>query len=244
MENLYKDLLSIINVYIIVIDLKGNVIYKNNDYVLKLFYINNKLNEILYEDKIYSVDYIKMNNNEVQIYYDITKYKCEINKLKKDYLTGLYNRFAIIEKIEELKDKNYSLIIGDIDYFKKINDQYGHLVGDYVLKEIAKILENSIGKKGIVGRYGGEEFLIILPTFELEDAYNLIDKIRKLIEKSKIKVRYRDCIKEFYISMTFGITSNNLDKTINELISEADKALYRGKNNGRNQVNIYTKDED
>ena len=140
-------------------------------------------------------------------------------------MTNLYNRFAILEKLEELKDKKYALIIGDIDYFKKINDNYGHLVGDYVLKGISDLLVKSINNKGIIGRYGGEEFIIIVPYMELNEAYNLIEKIRKLIKKTKIKVKYNDCIKEFYVSMTFGMTYNNLDKKIKEY--KLNKTTYK-----------------
>lgn len=245
MDNIYKKLLDNIDMYIIVTDLNNNIIYKNNNFAYELFCSkNNKLNEIEYKNRIFSIDYTEVDNYKIYSYNDITKYKLEINKLKRDYLTNLYNRFAILEKLEELKDKKYSLIIGDIDYFKKINDNYGHLVGDYVLKGISDLLVKSINNKGIIGRYGGEEFIIIVPYMELNEAYNLIEKIRKLIKKTKIKVKYNDCIKEFYVSMTFGMTYNNLDKNIKELISEADKALYQGKNNGRNQTNIYKKNED
>ncbi|MBE6159877.1 MAG: GGDEF domain-containing protein [Lactobacillales bacterium] len=245
MESVYKKIIENIKSYIIVLDIDNNIIYRNNDFVFELFHNNKEnLNEITLNDKTYSVDYIKIDNNVIQIYNDITKYKLEIRKLKRDYLTDLYNRFAIIEKLEELKGTQYTLIMGDIDHFKRINDGYGHLVGDYVLKGISELLVKHIGKDGIVGRYGGEEFLIIIPTLKIEEAYNLIENIRKLIEKTKIKVKYNDCIKEFYVSMTFGLTNSDINKSINEIIGEADNALYTGKHNGRNQSNIYKKDED
>lgn len=245
MESVYKKILENIDSYIVITDLNNNIIYRNNDFVFELFHENkNKLDEMTFNDKIYSIEYKEIDNYKIQIYNDITKYKTEIRKLKRDYLTDLYNRFAIIEKLEQLKNENYTLIMGDIDHFKKINDNYGHLVGDYVLKGISELLVKNINTNGFVGRYGGEEFIIVIPYLKVEEAYKLIEKIRKLIKQTKIKVKYNDCIKEFYVSMTFGVTSSNPNKSINELIAEADKALYDGKHNGRNQTNIYKKDED
>ena len=245
MDSVYKKILENINSYIVAIDENKNIIYKNNDFVFDLFYENkNNLDEIKYNDKVYAVEYKKIDNYDFQIYTDITKYKLEIRRLKRDYLTDLYNRFAIEEKLSELKDDKYTVIIGDIDHFKKINDGYGHLVGDYVLKGISDLLLKNIENHGIIGRYGGEEFIIVIPKMSIDESFNLIEKIRKLIEKTKIKVKYNDCIKEFYVSMTFGMTIGDKTKNINELFAEADKALYKGKNNGRNQTNIYKKDED
>lgn len=244
MDSVYKKVLDIIDNYIIITDFNDNIVYSNNDLAYELFNNKNNINEINYKDRFFSVNVKQIDNYKIYIYNDITKYNLEINKLKRDFLTNLYNRFAILEKLEELKDEKYALIIGDIDYFKKINDNYGHLVGDYVLKGISDLLIKSIKNNGIVGRYGGEEFIIIIPYKEIDEAYKLIEKIRELIEKTKIKVKYNDCIKEFYVSMTFGITSSNSNKSIDNLIAEADKALYEGKNNGRNQTNIYKKNED
>ena len=245
MGNLCEMILKNISSYIIIIDENENIIYRNNDFVFELFHENkDKKNELNFNDKNYMVDYKKIDNYEIQVYTDITKYKIEIRKLKRDHLTDLYNRFAITEKIQELKNENYTLIIGDIDHFKKINDQYGHLVGDYVLKEISKLLVNTVFPNGIVGRYGGEEFIIILPKMDVNTTFLLIEKVRKIIEQTKIKVNYNDCVKEFYVSMTFGITVSDSNKSLNELIAEADNALYNGKHNGRNQTNIYKKNED
>lgn len=245
MDSVYKRILENLNSYIIAIDENKNIIYRNNDFVFELFYENkNRLDEIKFNDRIYTVDYKKIDNYEFHVYTDITKYKLEIRRLKRDYLTDLYNRFAIIEKLEEIKNEKYTVIIGDIDHFKKINDGYGHLVGDYVLKGISNLLLKNIENYGIVGRYGGEEFIIVFPKMNIDESFDLIEKIRKLIEKTKIKVKYNDCIKEFYVSMTFGMTAGDKNKNINELFAEADKALYKGKNNGRNQTNIYKKDED
>lgn len=245
MNNIYKTALENMDLFVIVTDLNGNIIYSNNAFSVGLHLNNiNKQKMYMYEHRIYSVKYKTIDNYKYEIYSDVTNYETELNKLKRDYLTNLYNRFAIIENLEKLKNQNYTLVMGDIDFFKKINDGYGHLVGDHVLKGISDLLVKYIGTKGIVGRYGGEEFIIVIPTLNVNESYELIEKIRNLIKETKIKVKYNNCIKEFYISMTFGITGSDPNKSINELIGEADSALYIGKKNGRNQTNIYKKDED
>ena len=123
MNSFYKKLLNNINTYIIVLDLNDNIIYKNNDIALILYEKNNNLKEINYNEKIYSVDYVKINEYNIQVYNDITEYKLEIKKLEKDYLTNLYNRYTILEKLKELKDTEYILVMCDIDFFKQINVQ-------------------------------------------------------------------------------------------------------------------------
>lgn len=236
MENLYKLVLENVDLCIVLKEY-NNIIYNNNELALKLNNLNNKLkNKIIYENSIYKVTYKKINNYDIEIYQDVSKYEKEIETLKKDYLTGLYTRYAVFEELEKIKNIDYSLVMCDIDFFKKINDQYGHLVGDYVLKGISNILKNSID--GIVGRYGGEEFIIIIPKVNSNECFDIIEKIRKKIEKTKIRVKYDDCIKEFYVTMTFGIVSSD-NNNIEESIAKADKALYKGKKNGRNQTNIF-----
>ena len=125
---------------------------------------------------------IELKNEEciLKEYRDVSKYANQIEKLNKDHLTGLYTRNKIIEKLERLtnlsKEHNetFSLVMGDIDYFKSINDEFGHLNGDEVLKYVSSTIKDVLGLRGIVGRFGGEEFIIILPGKDSTDAYNLI----------------------------------------------------------------------
>ncbi|OBR94155.1 MULTISPECIES: GGDEF domain-containing protein [Clostridium] len=172
----------------------------------------------------------------------IVSMQCNLEKLelisKTDSLTGLYNRRYIMEKLENefinyKKSKNkFSLILADIDYFKKINDSFGHDCGDQVLKAVAQNLHNAVRERGFVSRWGGEEFLILLPETEIHDAHILANKIRETIEKEIIE--YNGI--QLSITLTFGVTVNEDYETIGDTIKKADDALYTGKGEGRNCV--------
>lgn len=157
---------------------------------------------------------------------------------KTDPLTGLYNRRYIIGKLEnELEDykktKNkFSIILADIDHFKYINDTFGHNFGDQVLKSISKNLLATVQDKGIVSRWGGEEFLILLPETNILPAKTLAEDIRQSIQNEIIT--YNDT--PVSVTLTLGVTSNKDFETIDDTIRKSDNALYAGKNNGRNCV--------
>ena len=162
---------------------------------------------------------------------------------KKDPLTGLSNRRDVMEKLEEevLRFERlrttFSIAIGDIDDFKHINDTYGHAAGDMVLREIADIFLASLRNMDRVARWGGEEFLIFLPNTSEDNAFGVLEKLRKKIEERVFK--YKD--KEFKITMTFGLCTFKEGISLNECIDMADKALYEGKNSGKNRVVVYGK---
>ncbi len=117
----------------------------------------------------------------------------------------------------------------DIDYFKLVNDEHGHQVGDQVLCEFAKVLSDISRQTDVVGRWGGEEFLIIIESTNEKGIMNLANKIKETIEVHDFSV-----VK--HKTASFGVTIHNKDERRNELISRADKALYKAKHNGRNQV--------
>lgn len=167
-------------------------------------------------------------------YYYINMYRpCKVN----DYLTGTMTRGNFEDTMNNYLEKysDFIIIIGDIDNFKLINDTYGHKVGDKVLKTIGSILNDSIRDTDIVGRYGGEEFIICLLENDLDNAYKIVERMRNKIENTIIDIG-NDKIN---ITMTFGISNYNINKTYEETVEEADKALYIGKTNGRNQTKIY-----
>jgi len=152
-----------------------------------------------------------------------------------DGLTGLFNRMHLLSRFEEefkrakrLKN-NLGCIMLDIDHFKSINDKHGHLTGDEVLREISLRLRNSIRIYDVLGRYGGEEFLIVLPDTDLENAKSLAERIRNNIKENLIAT--------IQVTISLGITSiSEKDKTINDMINRADEALYKSKNSGTDLV--------
>lgn len=155
-----------------------------------------------------------------------------------DPLTKLINRREVLRLIEHEKNRYernktpFTIIVSDIDFFKRVNDNYGHECGDVVLCTVAEILKSSTRKQDYVSRWGGEEFLILLPDTALEGGVILAEKLRGKIQKKVF--RYGD--DDFTVTMTFGVSSYSDNKTIDKLINEADEALYKGKENGRNQV--------
>ena len=156
-----------------------------------------------------------------------------------DGLTGLYVHRYLQEKMDnELKrasryENDISVIMADIDFFKDINDTYGHLAGDYILKNIALLLKNNTTPADTVARYGGEEFFIVLPDSDKITAGDVAEKIRSDVEKYPF--RFND--KDIKVTMSFGVASFPGDAIVKRsLIEKADKALYKAKESGRNMV--------
>ena len=158
----------------------------------------------------------------------------------RDSLTGLYNRRFTRERMEDLESlykRNktvFSVIMCDIDYFKDINDSYGHGCGDKVLVEISRILSGLGRDYDILARWGGEEFLFVLPETDGESALAMAERVRILVEDSTVTYEEH----EIKTTMTFGVSEYN-EEGIHTTIRNADRALYSGKRNGRNQVVLY-----
>jgi len=176
----------------------------------------------------------------------------EINELKskmaqyreeslKDPLTQIDNRRGFDKKLKEaigqtLTDKtSLCLIIADIDYFKKVNDTHGHLVGDNVLRMVAATIKNSIKGKDLVARMGGEEFAILLPDTPFDGAMKLADDIRLAFEGLDLKKKSTgESLGK--ITLSFGVAIFKESEAIEDFVNRADKALYQSKNTGRNRV--------
>ncbi len=157
---------------------------------------------------------------------------------RKDQLTGIYNRSAISEiiKVEIERSRRYhqalAVIMVDIDHFKGINDTYGHEAGDAVLAKIGSVMQYNLRKPDIVGRWGGEEFLIITPGSSARAAGNVAERIRKYIKAIEIENMPDN------ITASFGAAEISNDQSCDELILTADKAMYQAKQTGRDRVII------
>ncbi|NWF67019.1 MAG: diguanylate cyclase [Campylobacterales bacterium] len=161
------------------------------------------------------------------------------HELITDELTTLYTRRKLKEVLQNgFHCNNNNITIGllliDIDNFKQINDTFGHDIGDIVLKEIAESIKNSVRNMDMVFRYGGEEFLVLLPVSKLENIKKIAEKIRKNIEQNKIVINS----KTLTVTVSIGTSScDNIDEqTFNNIIKHADENLYIAKRNGKNQV--------
>jgi diguanylate cyclase (GGDEF)-like protein/PAS domain S-box-containing protein len=161
----------------------------------------------------------------------------------RDPLTNLYNRLKILEliqyEIEKAQRYNhvFSLLMIDIDDFKHINDTFGHNFGDEVLKEFSKCLKQSVRKIDIVSRWGGEEFLILLPETTKEQALKVANRIKENL--SKVYVDYNNIVVSMNTA-SFGLTEYHREDNSNLLIEKVDKALYISKNNGKNKISLYS----
>jgi len=156
-----------------------------------------------------------------------------------DPLTGLYNRRHALDLAnyeatqQKRKSDPLSFIIADVDHFKHINDTYGHDAGDAVLIEIGKAIRMSIREQDSASRWGGEEFMVVLPQTDLEAAMLVAERIRARVAATDVPVDKH----EITTSITLGVSCFRMGETISNVIARADHALYEGKKTGRNRVN-------
>lgn len=154
-----------------------------------------------------------------------------------DGLTGAYNRQQIDKILEDQRagalrySRDLTVVLLDIDKFKAINDTYGHPVGDLVLKEMTQLIKGFIRETDYLGRYGGEEFLLILPETKLGAAQGVADKLRE-------KIEHYDFAQVHQVTSSFGVASLKEKESLTDLVHRADQALYESKSKGRNLVSI------
>ena len=157
------------------------------------------------------------------------------NLATTDSLTQVYNRYKINGEIDlhiaRAKRSNapFSLLMFDIDHFKVINDKYGHYVGDVVLKDLTKIIENNIRQVDSFGRWGGEEFMLVLENTNKEEALKVAEKIRTVVEKTPMSGHY-------HITISIGVSQYRISEQKSTLLERVDQALYEAKEGGRNRV--------
>lgn len=192
------------------------------------------------------VEYLEQLSNQIAITINRANVYAEILKhATLDALTGFYNRHQLEERIKQevsnAKRQHAPLcgIMTDIDYFKNVNDTYGHTVGDLVLKTIAKVIRGQLREYDIAGRYGGEEFSILLPFTKINEAQMVAERLRQTVENKVIdisKLVPDSDIKDIKITLSLGIYEIKENDNEDDLIKKADKALYQAKNTGRNKV--------
>jgi two-component system, cell cycle response regulator len=155
-----------------------------------------------------------------------------------DPLTGILNRRAILDnlstELDRTRRKNLTLSVGlcDIDFFKKVNDTYGHQAGDDVLCSFVEAIQNSVRPYDLIGRYGGEEFLLVVPESTGLKEEGIYERVRSSIADNKISTRAG----EISITVSIGVFASTGKETVDEIIAAADEALYKAKDSGRNKI--------
>jgi diguanylate cyclase (GGDEF)-like protein/PAS domain S-box-containing protein len=186
-----------------------------------------------------AVEIFSDNSNKISAFMQIEK----LEQLAFiDALTGVGNRryteIKINTKLEEMNRyswaNQFGLLFIDIDHFKEVNDQYGHDAGDKVLKVVTKTFMNNLREEDFVGRWGGEEFILLIANVEKKDLYTIAEKIRGLIEHSHIPLPE----KEITVTVSIGATTAKRDDDIDSVIKRADRLMYYSKGEGRNNVTI------
>lgn len=191
--------------------------------------------------KVTSTEFFDLvRENITLVLYNIVLMQRVVQQANTDNLTKLYNRTYMMVYAESLRalKSSYSLILCDIDFFKSVNDTYGHQVGDIVLQTVAEILKGSVrnGQDGVF-RYGGEEFLIIYRDAPPELVATRAEALRKQIQGIVIPLEDG---RELRLTMSFGVYNADTNLSLEKNIARADKALYFSKENGRNRVTPYT----
>jgi diguanylate cyclase (GGDEF)-like protein len=157
-----------------------------------------------------------------------------------DDLTGLFNRRKILDELEKTIDvarqysSDFCVVMMDLDNFKRVNDKLGHIEGDKALCEFADVVKSNLRKNDILGRWGGEEFIILIPGSKKEDAFKFVERIRRKVEEHSFDKIGR-------LTFSVGICEFNPEYSDDKLIGNADFALYLSKQLGRNKVSIYAK---
>ena len=232
----------------------GRLLFKEQRKVLKFLESSSQEKEVvLLEDKSqYQIQRIDLKENTkkqelvgyILVFQDITYYYNIVNDLQaeasRDSLTGILNRSKLTMEVGNLiskmqKEDSLAVLMIDVDYFKKINDTYGHIIGDEVLKIFSKICQENLRHKDILGRYGGDEFIAVLPYTQIEEALLIAKRIRISVATKELEFDAEACLQ---LTTSIGVAARKKAELLDlsSLIKQADKALYRAKAAGRNQV--------
>jgi diguanylate cyclase (GGDEF)-like protein len=164
----------------------------------------------------------------------------------RDSLTGLLSRRAFFDNARSyvlLATRHkipFSVLIVDLDHFKSINDRHGHPAGDAVLKLFADVVNSVSRRSDIIGRLGGEEFALVLPSTQIAEAFEFAERLHNAVDKAVLK--HRDAMIQYTVSIGLTAVDPDIDNTIDNLLARADQALYKAKRAGRNQTAVYTRE--
>lgn len=233
-DDMFKVLLKVKLAYL-------NNLYENEIYLIELKRINLQLEEtvrartmeIRNKNKLLEAEKIKLNQANAKL-IELNTYLDSLSRI--DPLTRLSNRRDLQErfenKIKEPLAQQRSLIIGDVDHFKSINDNFGHDCGDQVLIRIASIMTNNIRNGDLISRYGGEEFVIFLNEADYDYSSAVVERLRRILENEKFEYNGE----EFHVTMSFGFFNFQGELDFARCFKLADQALYKAKKQGRNKV--------
>jgi diguanylate cyclase (GGDEF)-like protein len=244
----------------VVIDKNGNVVFsfgkgpfnnlnvKNLDELHEWFfkYYKNSIpifGSIVVKKNKYWIERKKIKDFVVYVIEELKYFDLMLDEIEQkaiiDSLTGAYNKKEILEQLKRFlmiylryNQNSFSVVMFDIDFFKRVNDTYGHLAGDYVLKELGVIIRKLIRNSDIFGRFGGEEFLLILPETKIVGALRLAERLRKAVENHDFIFNGQ----KIPITISLGVTSVSKTDSVESLLERCDIALYEAKKNGRNRV--------
>ena len=195
------------------------------------------------------INIVPIHNDQGRLAYfaaierDLTEHKLLQSRLEilahTDSLTGLPNRQAIMNRAEteftaaRRYNRALSIVMVDVDHFKSINDQHGHATGDQVLRDVATICQDVLRGSDVIGRIGGEEFVLLLPEAEQKSAEHIAERMRARLASTKILLNDL----ELQVTASFGVaTISSKDMTMQDMLDRADEAMYNAKHGGRNQV--------
>lgn len=210
-------------------------------------YVTKPFNSVILESRIRTHIELKRSKDNLKNYIArLEEANARLEKEKErsdylannDYLTGIFNRRYMVKKMKEEYDKflrtkePFSIGIFDIDNFKKINDSYGHECGDFILMSLTRSIKESIRVSDSFARWGGEEFIIMLPQTNCQSAVVLFERIREKVQNTKYN--YNDF--KLNITFTCGVSEIGEEESIDSCIVRADTALYKGKTSGKNQI--------
>ena len=206
--------------------------YKNQDKAARFKVVN--------EHRYFTFDVSRLDIKQYLICMnDVSNLNKKINHLEQkasiDGLTGVYNKSTITNMAKNwLHNRSFCLMIFDIDFFKKINDTYGHYIGDCVLRDLSKIIANAIPSEDVIGRFGGEEFVLLINISTSKYLQQIANRIRELVQNHAFV--YDDM--RLNITISLGATLCHVNEEFTQVYKRADKSLYEAKQNGRNQVII------